>query len=192
MKPTVDELLSKAKKWQPELSELRRMVLECGLTEEVKWYQPCYSLDGSNLIILGSFKDYCVLSFFKGALLKDPENILEFPGPNSQSSKIAKFRNLQQIKESEPLIKAYIHEMIALEKSGAKIAFKKIEEYAIPEELEAAFKAQPEFEKAFRALTPGRQRAYLLHFSSAKQAATRNARIEKYKPQIFEGKGIND
>lgn len=192
MKPTVDELIAKAKKWQPELTELRRIVLESGLTEEVKWYQPCYSYEGKNLIILGSFKEFCTLSFFKGALLKDPKKILEFQGQNSQSAKVAKFTNVQQIKTLEPVLKSYIQEMIALEKAGVKVEFKKIEEHPAPEELEAFFKEDPAFEKAFKSLTPGRQRAYMLHFSSAKQSTTRISRIEKYKPQIFEGKGIND
>lgn len=192
MKPTVDELIAKSKKWQPELTELRRIVLESGLTEEVKWYQPCYSFEGANLIILGSFKEFCTLSFFKGVLLKDPENILEFPGENSQSAKIVKFTNLQQINDLEPVLKNYIKEMIVLQKSGAKVEFKKIEEHPAPEELEAMFSENPEFEKAFKSLTPGRQRAYMLYFSSAKQSATKISRIEKYIPKILEGKGIND
>lgn len=192
MKPTVDELIAKSKKWQPELTELRRIVLESGLTEEVKWYQPCYSFEGANLIILGSFKEFCTLSFFKGVLLKDPENILEFPGENSQSAKIVKFTNLQQINDLEPVLKNYIKEMIVLQKSGAKVEFKKIEEHPAPEELEAMFSENPEFEKAFKSLTPGRQRAYMLYFSSAKQTATKISRIEKYIPKILEGKGIND
>ncbi len=192
MKPTVDELIAKSKKWKDELAELRSIVLESGLTEEVKWYQPCYSFEAKNLIILGSFKEFCTMMFFKGALLKDPKNILEFQGQNSQSAKVAKFTNIQQIKDLETVLKAYIQEMIALEKSGAKIEFKKIEEYKIPEELEAVFKENPDFEKAFKALTPGRQRAYMLHFSSAKQEATRFSRIEKYIPKIMQGKGLND
>lgn len=192
MKPTAEELIAKSKNWKEELTELRAIVLESGLTEEVKWFQPCYSFQGKNLIILGSFKEFCTLSFFKGALLKDPENILEFPGENSQSAKLVKFNNVQQIKDLKPVLKSYIQEMIALEKAGAKIEFKKIEEYNIPQELELAFKDSPDFEKAFRALTPGRQRAYLLHFSSAKQEATRLARIEKNRERILLGKGLTD
>lgn len=192
MKPTVKELIEKSKKWKEELTKLRTIVLDCGLTEEVKWYQPCYSFNGTNLIILGSFKEFCTLSFFKGALLKDEKKILEFPGKNSQSAKIVKIANLNQINELEQTLKDYIKEMIELEKAGVKVTFKKIEEYQIPEELEVIFKQEQDFEKAFKALTPGRQRAYLLHFSSAKRAQTRISRIEKSKPQIFAGKGLND
>lgn len=192
MKPTVDELIAKSKLWKEELTELRSIVLKTGLVEEVKWHQPCYSFEGKNLVILGSFKEFCTLMFFKGALLKDAEKILEFQGQNSQSAKIVKFTNVQQIKDLGPVLKAYIQEMMALEKSGAKIELKKIDEYKIPEELEATFKVDPEFEKAFKALTPGRQRAYMFHFSSAKQEATRFSRIEKYIPKIMQGKGLND
>lgn len=192
MKPTVKELIEKSKKWKEELTKLRTIVLDCGLTEEIKWYQPCYSFNGTNLIILGSFKEFCTLSFFKGALLKDEKKILEFPGKNSQSAKIVKIANLNQINELEQTLKDYIKEMIELEKAGVKVTFKKIEEYQIPEELKVIFKQEQDFEKAFKALTPGRQRAYLLHFSSAKRAQTRISRIEKSKPQIFAGKGLND
>lgn len=192
MKPTVEELIEKSKNWKEELSKLRSIVLDCGLTEEVKWYQPCYSFNGSNLIILGSFKDFCTLSFFKGVLLKDEHKILAFAGQNTQSAKIIKFTNLHQINELESVLKDYIKEMIALEKSGAKVTFKKIEEQKLPEELEEMFNQDKDFEKAFKSLTPGRQRAYLLHFSSAKQSETRISRIEKLKPKIFEGKGLNE
>ena len=192
MKPTVEELIEKSKNWKEELTKLRSIVLSCGLSEEVKWYQPCYSFNGTNLIILGSFKEFCTLSFFKGVLLKDEKKILEFPGENSQSAKIVKFTNVNQINELETTLKDYINEMIELEKSGAKVTFKKIEEQKLPEELEGIFNQDKDFENAFKALTPGRQRAYLLHFSSAKQSATRIARIEKVKPQILAGKGLND
>ena len=192
MKPTIEELIAKNKNWKEELSKLRSIVLDCGLTEEVKWYQPCYSFNGSNLIILGSFKEFCTLSFFKGVLLKDEHKILEFAGQSTQSAKIVKFTNLHQINELESVLKDYIKEMIALEKSGAKVTFKTIEEQKLPEELEEIFSKDKDFEKAFKSLTPGRQRAYLLHFSSAKHAATRISRIEKLKPKIFEGKGLNE
>ena len=192
MKPTVEELIEKSKNWKEELTKLRSIVLDCGLTEEVKWYQPCYSFNGSNLIILGSFKEFCTLSFFKGVLLKDEHKILEFAGQNIQSAKIVKFTNIHQINELESILKDYIKEMIALEKSGAKVTFKTIEEQKLPEELEEIFSQDKDFEKAFKSLTPGRQRAYLLHFSSAKHAATRISRIEKLKPKIFEGKGLNE
>lgn len=192
MKPTVEELIEKSKNWREELTKLRSIVLSCGLTEEVKWYQPCYSFNGTNLIILGSFKEYCGMNFFKGVLLKDEKKILQKIGENTQSAKIVKFTNIQQINDLEGALKDYIKEMIELEKSGAKVTFKKIEEQKLPEELEEIFKLDKDFENAFKALTPGRQRAYLLHFSSAKQSSTRIARIEKAKPQIFAGKGLND
>lgn len=192
MKPTVEEIISKEKNWKDELTKLRSIVISCGLKEEVKWYQPCYSFNGTNLIILGSFKEFCTLSFFKGVLLEDEHKILEFPGQNTQSAKIVKFTNIQQINNLEGTLKDYIKEMIELEKSGAKVVFKKIEEQKIPEELEEIFNQDKNFEKAFKSLTPGRQRAYLLHFSSAKQSSTRITRIEKLKPKIFEGKGLND
>jgi uncharacterized protein YdeI (YjbR/CyaY-like superfamily) len=192
MKPTVEELIEKSKNWREELTKLRSIVLSCGLTEEVKWYQPCYSFNGTNLIILGSFKEYCGMNFFKGVLLKDEKKILQKIGENTQSAKIVKFTNIQQINDLESTLKDYIKEMIELEKSGAKVTFKKIEEQKLPEELEEMFNQDKDFENAFKALTPGRQRAYLLHFSSAKQSSTRIARIEKAKPQIFAGKGLND
>ena len=151
-----------------------------------------FGFNGSNLIILGSFKDFCTLSFFKGVLLKDETKILEFAGENTQSAKIVKFTNVQEINKLEATLKDYINEMIALEKSGAKVTFKTIEEQKLPEELEEIFSQDIDFEKAFKSLTPGRQRAYLLHFSSAKQSATRISRIEKLKPKIFEGKGLNE
>lgn len=192
MKPTVEELIKKSKNWREELTKLRSIVLSCGLTEEVKWHQPCYSFNGTNLIILGSFKEYCGMNFFKGVLLKDDKKILQKIGENTQSAKIVKFTNIQQINDLEGALKDYIKEMIELEKSGAKVTFKKIEEQKLPEELEEMFNQDKDFENAFKALTPGRQRAYLLHFSSAKQSSTRIARIEKAKPQIFAGKGLND
>ena len=192
MKPTVEELIEKSKNWREELTKLRSIVLSCGLTEEVKWYQPCYSFNGTNLIILGSFKEYCGMNFFKGVLLKDEKKILQKIGENTQSAKIVKFTNIQQINDLESNLKDYIKEMIELEKSGAKVTFKKIEEQKLPEELEEMFNQDKDFENAFKALTPGRQRAYLLHFSSAKQSSTRIARIEKAKPQIFAGKGLNE
>lgn len=192
MKPTVEELIAKNKNWKEELTKLRSIVLSCGLTEEVKWYQPCYTYNGKNLIILGSFKEYCGMNFFKGVLLKDEKKILQKIGENTQSAKIIKFTNIQQINDLEGALKDYIKEMIELEKSEAKVTFKKIEEQKIPEELEEFFNQDKNFENAFKTLTPGRQRAYLLHFSSAKQSTTRIARIERAKPQIFAGKGLND
>lgn len=185
-------LLAKAKKWKTEMSELRRIVLACGLTEEFKWYQPVYSFTGTNLIIIGAFKNYCTLSFFKGVLLKDPKKILQSPGPNSQSVRLVKFNTVAEILRLEPTLSEYIEEAIHAEKDGQQVVFKKITEHALPEELQVAFRSQPAFEKAFRALTPGRQRAYLLHFSSPKQSTTRSARIEKCRTRILDGRGLNE
>lgn len=190
--PKVDPFFKKAKKWQREMKELRRIVLDSPLSEELKWYQPCYTFDGSNVAIIGGFKESCVLSFIKGALLKDSKKILVKPGENSQSARFIRFTNVQQIVKLEPILKAYIDEAIEAEKTGLKVKFKKITERKLPEELEDKFDAEPALKTAFRALTPGRQRAYLLHFFSAKQSKTRAARIEKCRSRILNGKGLND
>lgn len=190
--PKVDPFFKKAKRWQREMKELRRIVLDTPLTEELKWHQPCYTYDGSNVAIVSAFKESCVLSFIKGALLKDPKKILVKPGENSQSARFVKFTNVKQIVEQEPILKAYIDEAIEAEKAGLKVKFKKITERKIPEELEDKFEKEPALKTAFRALTPGRQRAYLLHFSGAKQSKTRAARIEKCRPRILKGKGLSD
>jgi uncharacterized protein YdeI (YjbR/CyaY-like superfamily) len=186
----VDGYIRKNKQWQAELSKLRAIVLSCGLTEQIKWRAPVYTLDNKNIVFLGSFKDNCVLSFIKGALLKDPKKILVKPGENTQSARVVRFTDVGQIEKLEPTLKAYIREAIEVEKAGQKVAFKK--EFAIPEELQAKFKEKPALKTAFAALTPGRQRAYILHFSSAKQSKTRTARIEKCVGRILEGKGLDD
>lgn len=178
--------------WQEELKALRKIVLACELTEELKWKQPCYTYNNANVLMIAAFKERCVINFFKGALLKDPKNILEFPGENSQSAKWIQFTAVNDILKLESTIKAYIKEAIELEKSGAKVELKKTADYEVPQELKTKFKENPAFEKAFNSLTPGRQRGYLLFFAAAKQPATRITRIEKYTPQIFEGKGMND
>lgn len=190
--PKVDPFFKKAKRWQREMKELRRIVLDTPLTEELKWYQPCYTVDGNNVAIVSCFKESAILSFIKGALLKDLKKILVKPGENSQSARFIRFTNVKQIVEMEPVLKAYIDEAIEAEKSGLKVKFKKITERKLPEELEDKFEKEPAFKTAFRALTPGRQRAYLLHFSGAKQSKTRTARIEKCRPRILKGKGLND
>ncbi|MBA4197114.1 MAG: hypothetical protein C0459_06115 [Chitinophaga sp.] len=190
--PKVDAFLSKAKKWKPEMEALRAIVLSCGLTEELKWYQPCYTYNNTNVLIVSAFKENCVLSFFKGVLLKDTHQLLTTPGENSQSTRWIKFTDTATIKKLQPVLKAYIKEAITIEKAGIKVPLKKITERTIPAELEEKFNQDAALKKAFTALTPGRQRAYLLHFSQAKQAATRIARIEKYVPKILVGKGIND
>jgi uncharacterized protein YdeI (YjbR/CyaY-like superfamily) len=181
----------KVHRWDKELKELRKILLACGLTEEVKWSQPCYTLDGNNIIMLSAFKEYAFLSFFKGSLLKDSNEILHKPGENSQAVRVMKFTNINEIQKLESFIKDYIDEAIAIEKSGLKVEFKKTQE-PIPEEFQVKLDVDNALKAAFEALTPGRQRAYLLHFNGAKQSKTRSSRVEKYIPKILEGKGIND
>lgn len=192
MNRKVDIVLSKAKKWREELETLRRIVLDCGLTEELKWRQPCYTSDDRNIVLIHGFKEYCALLFMKGALLKDPKGILIQQTENVQSGRQIRFTNVQQIVKLEPVLKAYINEAIKVEKSGLKVEMKKTAEFKIPEELQNRFKKDAALKTAFKALTPGRQRAYLLYFAAPKQSTTREARIEKYRPLILEGKGLND
>ena len=177
--------------WPKELKKLRKIILETGLSEEIKWSMPCYTIDSKNILILSAFNDSCNINFFKGALLKDPGSILEKPGENSQSARYLRITSVSQIKELESIIKAYIAEAIELERSGAKVEFKKNPE-PIPEELLVKFEENPDLHTAFLALTPGRQRGYILFFSAPKQSKTRESRIEKCIPQIMNGKGIND
>ena len=190
--PKVDGYLRKSKQWQEELQKLRRIILQCELTEEVKWRSPCYTFEGRNVLLIGRFKEWCVLSFVKGALLKDPAGILEMPGPNSQAGRVIRFTNLQQIIDREAVLKAYIEEAVEVEKAGLKVNFKKISEVTLPEELQMKFDREPALKAAFEALTPGRQRGYILHFSSAKQSKTREARIAKCAQRILDGKGLVD
>ncbi len=192
MNPKVDAYLRKAEKWQPEIERLRTIVLDCGLTEELKWKIPCYTLRGKNIVGIHGLKEYCALGFFKGALLSDPKGVLAKPGENSQVGRWIKFRHVQEIVKLEPTLKTYIGEAIEVEEAGLKVRLKTIEEYAIPEELQIKFDKRPALKQAFRALTPGRQRAYILYFSGAKQSKTRNSRIEKHVPEILAGKGMND
>lgn len=192
MNPKVDLYFDELQKWKPELEKLRMILLDCMLTEELKWGSPCYSFQKKNVILLGSFKDNCVISFIKGVLLSDPKGILIKPGENSQSARVIRFTNLKEIIKLEPVIKAYIFETIENEKAGAKVELKKTSEYTIPEELEFKFKKSAALKKAFNALTPGRQRGYLLFFTAAKQSETRITRIEKYTDRILKGIGIND
>ncbi len=190
--PSVDAFFQKAKKWKPEIELLREIVLETPLTEELKWYQPCYTYDGNNVVIIGGFKEYCVLSFFKGALLKDEKSILIQPTENMQAVRQLRFTNTDEIKKQKTLIKKYLKDAIEIEKQGLKVDMKKSREFDLPEELLAQFANNPALEKAFKALTTGRQRAYSLFFSAAKQSLTRIARIEKNISRILEGKGLND
>lgn len=192
MNPKVDIFLNEVNQWRDELTQLRTIVLDCGLTEELKWGHPCYTYNKKNIILLGGFKEFCTINFIKGVLLSDSEKILIQQGENSQSARAIKFTNLEQVIKLAPIIKAYIFEAIEVEKAGLKVELKKNEDYEIPEELEVKFKESTSFKKAFYALTPGRQRAYLLFFTAAKQAKTRVDRIEKYEDRIRNGQGIND
>lgn len=192
MNPNVDDYLSKVKKWQEELGKLRTIVLDCQLTEELKWKQPCYTYENRNIVIISGFKEYCLLGFFNGALLKDTEGILSKPGENTQAGRQIRFTNVQEIVEMEPILKAYIYEAIEVEKAGLKVNFKQTAEFNIPEEFQNKLDATPSLKTAFEALTPGRQRAYLLYFSEPKQSKTRESRVEKCMQQILNGKGLND
>jgi uncharacterized protein YdeI (YjbR/CyaY-like superfamily) len=190
--PKVDELIRKAKKWQNELAKLRKMALGSGLTEELKWGVPCYTFEESNVVLIHAFKEYCALLFFKGALLKDVNGILIQQTKNVQASRQIRFTNLREIVEMEPILKAYIHEATQVEKAGLKVNFKKTSEFKMPEEFQNKLDRNPALKTAFAALTPGRQRAYLLHFSQPKQSKTRESRVEKCMQQILNGKGLND
>jgi uncharacterized protein YdeI (YjbR/CyaY-like superfamily) len=189
--PKVDAYFSKLKKWREELKKLRAIFLDSQLTEELKWAKPCYTFQKSNIAILCGLKESCAVGFLKGALLKDPNGILTQPGENSQSMRWMKFTNLRQIAETAPIVKAYIQEAIEAEKAGLKVTFKKNPE-PIPEELQNKLDKDSALKTAFKALTPGRQRAYILYFSAAKQSKTRESRIGKCIPQILKGKGLND
>lgn len=171
---------------------LRMIVLDCGLTEELKWGHPCYSFENSNIVLMHGFKEYCALLFFKGALLKDPNGILVQQTKNVQAARQIRFTNVKDIVKMKSALKAYIKEAIKVEKAGLKVPLKNTEEFNIPEEFKSKLNEVPALKKAFSALTPGRQRGYLLYFSSAKQSKTRKARIEKYEKQILNGKGLND
>ncbi|RAT97485.1 YdeI family protein [Brevibacillus sp. Leaf182] len=190
--PKVDEFLSKAKKWKAEYEKLRSIVLDCELTEDFKWMHPCYTFEKKNIVLIHGFKEYCALLFQKGALLKDPNGILIQQTENVQSARQIRFTNVDEIMEMESILKAYIQEAIEVEKSGLEVEFKKHEEYIVPEEFQNKLDEIPALKTAFEALTPGRQRAYILHFSAPKQAKTRESRVEKCIPQILEGKGLND
>ncbi|RNB80670.1 hypothetical protein EDM59_25475 [Brevibacillus nitrificans] len=192
LNPKVDEFLSKSKKWREEFEKLRKIVLDCELTEEFKWMHPCYTLEGKNIVLIHGFKEYCALLFHKGALLKDPQGILIQQTENVQAARQIRFTDIQQIVEQEAIVKAYIMEAIEVEKAGLEVSLKKNEDYTVPEELQNKFEEMPALKAAFEELTPGRQRAYLLHFSQPKQAKTREARVEKYVQQILDGKGLND
>jgi uncharacterized protein YdeI (YjbR/CyaY-like superfamily) len=189
--PKLDPFFRTARNWRAEFQRLRKIALGAGLTEELKWRLPCYTLDGANIAIIQGFKEYCALMFFKGALLKDPKGILVAPG-QSQAGRQARFTGVREIIKMEPVLTSYIKEAIGLENAGLKVELKKTSEFAVPPELQRRLDQHPALKSAFRALTPGRQRAYLFYFAQAKQPATREARIERFVPQILRGKGLND
>ena len=192
MNPKVDWFFTKASKWQEEYSELRMLILDCGLTEELKWGCPCYTIEKSNIVLIHGFKNYCALLFMQGALLKDPKAILIQQTENVQSARQMRFTNIQEILKSKSTIKAYIKEAVKIDKAGLKVELKKTTEYKIPPEFQTVLDDMPELKTAFQSLTPGRQRGYLLYFSTAKQSKTRENRIEKYLQQILDGKGLED
>ena len=192
MNPKVDFYFNKVKKWQEEIQKLRIIILDCQLTEELKWGVPCYMFQKSNIVLIHTFKEYCAVLFFKGALLKDTKDILIQQTANTQSTRQIRFTNTLEVVKLEPIIKAYIFEAIEVDKAGLKIDFKKNTELKITEELKNKFAENPQLKTAFDELTPGRQRGYNLYFSAPKQPKTRESRIEKYTQQILNGKGLND
>lgn len=192
MNPKVDWYFNKAETWQNELEQLRTIVLDCGLTEELKWGVPCYTFQKRNIVLLHVFKEYCAILFIKGALLDDGEKLLIAQTENSQATRQIRFTHVQEIKDIEPTLKAYIFEAIEVERIGLKVPFKPTTEFSMPEEFRKKLEEMPALKTAFEALRPGRQRAYLLHFSAPKQAKTRESRIEKCTQQILDGKGLND
>ena len=190
--PKVDWFFTKATQWQEEYTKLRMIALECGLTEELKWGCPCYALQGKNIVLIHGFKEYCAYLFFKGALLNDANGILIQQTKDVQSPRQVRFANVLEIVELEPVLKAYIYEAIEVEKAGLKVIRKTTAEYDVPVEFQSKLDRIPALKTAFEALTPGRQRGYLYYFSQPKQSKTREARVEKYIPQILDGKGVDD
>ena len=192
MNPKVEFYFNKAEKWQKEYEKLRMIILDCQLTEELKWGCPCYTFQKNNVVLIHGFKEYCALLFFKGVLLNDANGILIQQTENVQSARQIRFTNVREITKMEDILKAYIYEAIEVEKAGLKVTLEKTSEYKVPEEFQKKLKEDSALKTAFKALTPGRQRAYLFYFSQAKQSKTRDSRIEKYIPQIFKGKGLED
>ncbi len=190
--PEVDAYFGGAEKWREELARLRTILLGCPLTEELKWGKPCYTFRESNVVIILPLKESCALLFAKGALLKDAHGVLIQPTENTQAARQMRFTSVREIVETEPVLKAYLDEAIAVEKAGLEVRYKKISEFAVPEELQNKLDESPALKTAFEALTPGRQRGYLLHFSAPKQSITRGARVEKCRQRILDGKGLND
>ncbi len=192
MNPLVTKVLAKEKRWGAEYAALRRLCLASGLNEELKWGHACYDLKGSNVVLIHGFKEYCALLFMKGALLKDPKGLLVQQTKNVQSARQIRFTSLADINKQKAAIKACIGDAIAVEKSGAKVEMKGVAQFEMPEEFRKRLDDEPELAEAFHALTPGRQKGYLLHFAGAKQPATRNARVQKHVPRILQGLGLDD
>ena len=192
LNPKVDAYVERLKNWVDEVRELRAICLDSGLGEDLKWGVPCYTLEGRNVVLIHSFKEYCALLFFKGALLKDAKGILIQQTDNVQAARQVRFKNVEDIRKLKTVLKAYLSEAAKVEKSGLKVEFKKTEEFSVPEEFQVKLDEMLELKSAFEALTPGRRRAYLLHFSSAKQSKTRTARVIKAIPDILSGKGLDD
>jgi uncharacterized protein YdeI (YjbR/CyaY-like superfamily) len=192
MNPKVDFFFDKAGKWRKEVEKLRKIALACGLVEELKWGCPCYTYEGANIVLIHTFKEYCAFLFFKGALLGDPEGILVQQTGNVQSARQVRFTNVREITSLAPALKTYIYQAIEVERSGLKVSLKKPSEFPMADEFKVKLDKMPTLKKAFYALTPGRQRAYLLHFSSPKQSKTRQSRVENSIPRILDGMGLND
>ena len=192
MNPKVDWFFSKDTKWQKEYEKLRMIILDCGLIEELKWGCPCYTFQNSNIVLIHGFKEYCALLFFKGALLNDPNGILIQQTKNVQSARQIRFTNVREIVKMEKILKAYVYEAIEVERAGLKVKLKKTSEFKTPEEFQKRLDKSTALKKAFDALTPGRQKAYIFYFSQAKLSKTREARVEKYLKQILNGKGLDD
>jgi len=192
MNPKVDFFFAKGKKWQEEFEKLRMLVLDSGLTEELKWGCPCYTFEKRNIVLIHGFKEYCALLFFKGALLRDPEGILIQQTKNVQAARQIRFTNVREILKLKPILKAYLNQAIEVEKAGLKVKFKKTSSFKVPAEFQNRLDESAALKTAFKALTPGRQRSYILYFSAPKQSRTRVARVEKYMPQILNGKGLDD
>ncbi|WP_291914446.1 YdeI family protein [Chitinophaga sp. CB10] len=192
MNPKVDAFIDRADKWQKEFETLRSIMLDCPLEEELKWGVPCYAYHGKNVVLIHGFKDYCAILFHKGSLMADPEGVLIQQTENVQAARQMRFTSLKEIVKLKAVIKAYVYEAIEIEKAGLEVKFKKATEYPVPEEFQQELDTRPGLKKAFEALTPGRQRGYLLYFAAAKQAKTRAARVEKYLDHILAGKGLDD
>jgi len=190
--PRVDWFFDKDMKWQTEYEKLRMIILDCGLTEALKWGCPCYTFENRNIILIHGFKEYCAVLFFKGALLNDPEAILIQQTKNVQSARQVRFTNVREIVKMERILKAYIYEAIEVERAGLQVKYKKATDFKIPEEFQQKLDKMPALKKAFDALTPGRQKGYIFYFSQAKQSKTRAARVERYLKQILNGKGLED